>query len=112
MRSASALALVIVALLSSATAVQAREPSSTQELRRRVWQLERTVLDLQDQVDRLTERGRPLPASWTCHMQSFGKTFVSDGPTRASAMAEILKKCSDDVSATHCQERDVKCDDK
>jgi hypothetical protein len=95
------------------------ERYSNDELRRRVYDLERAVAQLQDQVFHLSirERGNPTaparPApEWTCSIQSFGKTHVATGNTRASAIAQVLKKCSDASSAIHCQDSDAKCDDK
>jgi hypothetical protein len=92
---------------------------SNEELRRRVWQLERAVTQLQEQVFQLALRERsPGPGhgsgggTWTCQIQSFGKTFVAAGLTKASALAQALKKCSDATNAIHCSEKDVKCDDE
>lgn len=94
------------------------EKYSNEELRRRVWQLERAVEQLQRQVFELAVRpGAPshtvMPpvtaALWTCQMQSFGKTHVASGTTKASALAQVLKKCSDATNAIHCKESEVNC---
>ena len=97
---------------------------SNEELRRRVWQLERAVAQLQNQVFELAIRNGgnggnnmvPAPVhsggSWTCQIQSFGKTHVAGGNTKASALAQVLKKCSDATNAIHCKEGDVKCDNE
>lgn len=88
------------------------EGYSNAELRRRVWTLERAVSQLQDQIFQLAIRdgssGRER-ADWTCQMASFGKTLVASGGTRASALAQVLKKCSDASNAVHCKEADVTC---
>ncbi len=90
------------------------EGYSNEELRRRVWQLERAVAQLQDQVFQLAIRDGAGHGSgnWTCHIQSFGTTHVASGNTKASALAQVLKKCSDATNAVHCSESNVKCDDE
>ena len=91
------------------------EGYSNEELRRRVWQLERAVSQLQDQVfelairDGSTRINIPTTAMWTCTIQSFGKTHVSTGMTKAAAQADALRKCSDATNAIHCHDSDVKC---
>jgi len=85
---------------------------SNKELRRRVWQLEKAVAQLQDQVFQLAVKSSTGTGSWTCQIQSFGKTLVAAGQTKASALAQVLKKCSDATNAIHCNESDVKCDNE
>ncbi len=83
---------------------------SNDELRRRVWQLERAVAQLQDQVFQLALKNEGHSNDlWTCTIQSFGKTHVAAGNSKASALAQALKKCSDATDAIHCKESDVKC---
>lgn len=87
---------------------------SNEELRRRVYQLERAVAQLQQQVFQLAVNNNGGSKSvdssiWTCHMQSFGKTLTASGNTKASALAQVLKKCSDSSNAIHCNESDAKC---
>ena len=87
---------------------------SNEELRRRVWQLERAVSQLQDQVFQLAVRNGDSRASapaaqWTCTIQSFGKTLVATANTKSAALADALKRCSDATNAIHCRESDVKC---
>src|SRR5437899_1879852 len=85
---------------------------SNEELRRRVWDLERAVAQLQSQVFQLAYRdgsgtigsAPPMGGNWSCHMESFGKTHVAAGNTKASALAQVLKKCSDATNAVHCHE--------
>lgn len=88
---------------------------TNEELRRRVWNLEKAVAQLQDQVFQLAIRnggsGR-VNNNWTCQIQSFGKTHVASGNTKASALAQVLKKCSDATNAIHCKDEDVKCDNE
>jgi hypothetical protein len=92
------------------------EGYSNEELRRRVWQLERAVGQLQDQVFQLALHKGPDPESsskiWTCQIQSFGKTHIASGNTKASALAQVLKKCSDATNAIHCGESNAKCDNE
>ncbi len=86
------------------------EGYSTEELRRRVWDLERAVFQLQSKVFQLEMSNHGSAKEWTCHIQSFGATHVASGNTKASALAQVLKKCSDATNAVHCHESDVKCD--
>jgi hypothetical protein len=113
-------------LLSTSFQAQAIEPIrieiggsydgySNEELRRRVWQLERAVNQLQDQVFQMATRDggrRERTKDWSCRLQSFGKTHVSSGNTKASALAQVLKKCSDASNAVHCSESEAKCDNE
>lgn len=97
---------------------------SNSDLRRRVWELERAVAQLQAQVFQLAMQnqagshynGQPVAAPqimpskpWTCQIQAFGKTHVSTGETKAGALAQVLKICSDASHSVHCRESDVKC---
>lgn len=88
---------------------------SKEDLRRRVWQLERAVEQLQNQVFQLAinnnSSGSTLAAggNWTCQIEAFGKIHVAGGNTRASALAQAMKKCSDDSNAIHCPESKAKC---
>lgn len=128
---------LIFALLFSGTAVLAQtvnvykvEPGSNysrysnSDLRRRVWELERAVAQLQAQVFQLAMQnqagsqynGHPnggvqiAPSKpWTCQIQSLGKTHFVTAETKSSALAQVLKVCSDASNAVHCSERDVKC---
>jgi len=92
---------------------------SNEELRKRVWDLERAVSQMQEQMFQLAMRVNggivPPPANhlvWTCRIESFGKTHVAAGSTKASALAQVLKKCSDATNAVHCHETDVTCDNE
>jgi hypothetical protein len=87
---------------------------SNQELRRRVWQLERAVQQLQQKVFQLemkpTEIVLPVQKNeWTCRISSFGKTHISTARTKAKAMADVIQKCSSATSAVHCDEDEVSC---
>ena len=113
-------AITLAPILSEAQVIRvdfgpSYENYSSEELRKRVWTLERAVAQLQDQVFQLAVRkdGALAPrVQWTCQIQSFGKTFVSNASTRASASAQVLKKCSDATNAIHCGDGDVKCDNQ
>ncbi len=118
--------IVLLILLSLSTFAQADtifriEPSksykgsSNEELRRRVWELERAVSQLQSQVFQLAMKDGSSgggSGNWTCHMESFGKTLISSGNTKASALAQVLKKCGDATNPVHCSESAVKCDNE
>lgn len=84
--------------------------ASTEELRRRVWMLERAVAQMQTRIYQLESDGSKSKA-WTCQIQSFGKTHMATEPTKGAALAIVLKKCSDATNAIHCKESDVSCND-
>jgi hypothetical protein len=125
-------ALTVLPMSLKAETIQIRAGSnykdySNEELRKRVWKLEQAVQKLQDQVFQLAMNNsnnnsnnggsnfngnQNANSTWACHMESFGKTFVSSGNTKASALAQVLKKCSDATNAVHCNENDVKCDNE
>ncbi len=87
------------------------ERYSKKELRRRVWELERAVAQLQDQVFHLSmSQNQYQPEEWTCHMQSFGKTHMASARTRGKALALVMSKCSSASNAIHCDSGDVSCD--
>lgn len=91
---------------------QSYDGYTNEELRRRVWTLERAVAQLQQQVFQLainSATAAPAQAMWTCEMQSFGKTHTATAPTRMSALSKVLKKCGDATNPIHCNESDVKC---
>lgn len=80
------------------------------ELRRRVWQLERAVAQLQSRVFQLEVQGPKVEMkTWTCILQSFGVTHTASASTRTAALAMVLKKCSDATNAIHCRESEAKC---
>lgn len=95
---------------------------SNDELRRRVYDLERAVAQLQAEVFHLSLKDRMNPKTtanptaptkeWTCTLQAFGSTHVGEGKTRSKALAKVLKKCSDASDAIHCRESDAKCGDE
>lgn len=88
---------------------------SNKELRRRVWQLERAVSQLQDQVFQLAMNNQNRPTynsnPWTCTVSAFSDMFAASGPTKASAKAAVMAKCNKKHSAMHCDD-DIKCDNQ
>jgi hypothetical protein len=88
------------------------ERYTEKELKERVWNLERAVAQLQNQVFQLAiNKGGSATevATWTCQMQSFATTHIASASTKSSAMAQVLKKCSEASNAIHCRDSDVKC---
>lgn len=79
---------------------------SQEELRKRVWQLERAVYQLQDKVYELSSK--PVPTeTWTCYIKSFGKTYSATSSSKTKSEAEVMQKCSEDSHSMHCNK--VKC---
>lgn len=81
------------------------------ELRMRIWNLEKAVMELQQKVFAL-QISQTAPAGagqWTCMIKNFGKTFTSTAPTKMKAMADVVSDCSKASNAVHCDEDEVKC---
>ena len=87
------------------------ESYSTSDLKRRVWELERAVSQLQAQVFHLAMNNQPLVAAnqWTCRITSFMKSYDDTKSTKTAALVSVIKKCSEGTNAIHCKEEDVKC---
>ena len=87
---------------------------SNDDLRRRVWELERAVMQLQSEVFRLSiqnqSSGFRPGGLWTCQVQAFGKTHVASNSSRNTAVALVLKKCGDASNPIHCRESNVRCE--
>lgn len=82
---------------------------SDHDLRRRVWELERAVLQLQQKVFELQTNPVPDSKKWTCYIQVFNQTFSSTEATETAAKVAVMQTCSKKFTALHCQERIVKC---
>lgn len=84
--------------------------SSSSDLERRVWYLERAVRQLQDRIyDLESDKGNPVKGMFTCQISSFGKSFSATEPTEMAAKAKVLKQCADASNAIHCEKKDVEC---
>jgi hypothetical protein len=77
---------------------------STEELRRRVWELEKAVLQLQQRVFAMeSHRPQPVGDTWVCEISTFGKRFSATGATRAVAEHNVTERClQGSDSAFHC----------
>ena len=99
-----------------------KKNTNNEELKRRIWQLERAVEQLQMRVFNLegkayqpvaipvqvpAQPAKPQDKEWTCHMQKFGQPFSGSGKTRAAAMAEALKQCGEKYA--FCDKKDLEC---
>lgn len=84
------------------------------ELQRRVYDLERAVMQLQERIYRL-EAAPPVvmapppppPMPWTCNVSAFGQNYVQTAPSRGQAEALVRKQCADASHEMHC--RNVHC---
>ena len=86
------------------------EHSSNEELRMRVWSLERAVAQLQDKVFQLSNAAAQTPQkSWTCTTKNFGKTYTATKPSRGEAKGAVLQSCGKDNSIG-CED-DLKCEE-
>lgn len=73
---------------------------SNDDLKRRVWELERAVMQLQSDVFKLSVQNQNQNQNgnwnggliWTCQVQAFGKTHVASNNNRYTAVALVLKK--------------------
>jgi hypothetical protein len=72
---------------------------SDSDLRRRVWELERAVEQLQMRVFQLeakpTQVIAPAPAtdSWICTVKAMGNTYTGTGGSKAVAKSKALEAC-------------------
>ena len=84
---------------------------SNDELRMRIWNLEKAVMQLQQKVFamEISQNSIPTAGSWTCMIKSFGKSFSSTAPTKTKAMADVIADCSKATNAVHCDEDEVSC---
>ncbi len=84
---------------------------SNDELRMRIWNLEKAVMQLQQKVFaiELSQSNTSAGGHWTCMIKSFGKSFSSTAPTKTKALADVIADCSKATNAVHCDEDEVKC---
>lgn len=79
---------------------------SERELRKRVWELERAVAQLQARVFQLegTPASAPVVDSWACTVKAMGQSYVGTGPTKAVATAKAQESCKtgQNGSTFHC----------
>lgn len=81
------------------------------EQRRRIWELERAVQQLQARVYQL-EVAPPPPVveeRWTCRVEAFGKVFAATRPTRGEATTQVIQECAQKHNAMFCAEEKVRC---
>lgn len=95
---------------------------SNEELRKRVWQLEQAVQQLQENAKKQNEQTTSLIESakakeqaastqWTCYIRAAG-FFVSTDPTKELATKNALEKCRNNSAPIHCKEAYVKCEEE
>lgn len=108
--------VVVAAVAWTAAPANAQDPYDSfegrrradDELRRRVWELERAVQHLQHRVATLEATpAAPIVVAerpWTCRVSAFGRTFIKTMPTRGQAEAHVMQACSNDSAAMHCEE--------
>lgn len=87
---------------------------TVQELQKRVYDLERAVMQLQQRVYSLEAAPPPPPVvvappapPWTCTVSAFGQTYVQTMPSRGQAEALVRKQCADASHEMHC--RQIRC---
>ena len=72
------------------------EKYSDSDLRRRVWELERAVYQLQTRIFELeSPKNRQGNDSWVCTISAMGNKFVGTGATKAVAIAKATESCKD-----------------
>lgn len=86
---------------------------SNDELRERVWNLERAVQQLQDKVFELSKNQTKAADMVSCYINTpFDGTFTATAATETAAKGEVMAKCGKGVDAggsIHCSENKVKC---
>lgn len=66
---------------------------SQDDLRRRVWELERAVSQLQQKVFNLESKPGSGGDSWICKTTALGEEFSATGGSRAVAKHAVMEKC-------------------
>ena len=72
------------------------EKYSDSDLRRRLWELERAVYQLQTRIFELeSPKNRQGNDSWVCTISTIGNKFIGTGATKAVAIAKAMESCKD-----------------
>jgi len=82
---------------------------SDRELRKRVWELERAVTQLQARVFQLEGTPQTAPVdNWACTVKAMGQSYVATGPNKAVASAKAQENCKIGQSGNsfHCSAPD------
>lgn len=92
------------------------EKYTNEELRRRVFQLEQAVLQLQTQAATAPAVVAPPPdpkaKTWTCVLKVADQTLEGAGPSRYESVKAVLKKCREVTSPIRCHDTAAKCKDE
>lgn len=79
---------------------------TNEELRHRIWDLERAVIQLQEQVFKLSHNQHSTPSeeSWVCIVKGFGGDVFSEaGSSRAIATSRAIKACQSAGGGIFCK---------
>ena len=84
---------------------------SNEDLKMRIWELEKAVFQLQQKVFALELNGanQAPKVKYTCYMSVFGKTFTATDESEMKAKANTISDCSKSYNAMHCGEENIKC---
>lgn len=87
------------------------------ELKRRVWDLERAVGQLQKKVFNLensnskTDQNNTSVDTWLCTLTRFTKSYSATGASKAIAKFKVIEVCTkSSISNSGCEEENVKCE--
>lgn len=86
-----------------------RRSTTIQELKDRIWMLERAVAQLQNKVFALSKKQAPKTKPYTCYIKVFSKTFSATHASKMKAKVDVIKECTTKNSSIHCDEDEVKC---
>ena len=89
------------------------DKTTIRELQKRVWMLERAVVQLQNQAFPVPVGiAQPTPVkTFSCYLQTpFKGTFTGTGRSIIEAKGKALKACTDGGGSIHCDDDKVKCD--
>lgn len=81
---------------------------SKEELRQRVWMLEKAVYQLQNRVFQL-EAGNSSKSDWICKITAMGETYTGIGGSRAVAEANAFENCKRGQKGSGFFCKDSKC---
>ncbi|MGE0631914.1 MAG: hypothetical protein AB7O96_05875 [Pseudobdellovibrionaceae bacterium] len=90
------------------------EKYTVEELKKRVWQLEQAVQQMQSQNAAIIAAApKPEdPTKWKCTLKVSGHSLDGAGPTRYGAVKDVLRKCREVTKPILCRDVAAVCDDK
>lgn len=84
---------------------------SDSDLRRRVWELERAVGQLQARIYHLEAAPvKTVPDEWVCSIKAMGNNYTGTGPSKALATNKVMEECKTGQKGDTFFCKDPKCE--